>query len=741
MLSLKPLFTANRVTVFGDHEDKDQFYYLPEVVRISTDSQGKPAFTLLKYMRDITDNPAFREGQQLGGGFVIFTVDLALDDDTRTEILRQARRTGSSRPRLVTAPFHEGEVRLVGLDANDEPVEGQVRFVEKVHGVTKPSFFGDLRATFSARLSQEAVELLEKAYEKGGQPFGVVYDLKFLGLRPAIDVTVKADLSRVYNYFNARLAAQYMMLRAEIEAGLQKLEEERAYEIVVNTFSDDAETRELRNEAVRFFREDLVRDFFQPSLPLPREESGNLLSGLSEMLRLPQMSGRTMSQASGGQQPAAAAPTPVAQAVGAPPTPPPTMTGGPTSETSAAAIRASRETPALAPSAPRSAPPPATPSAAAAQGAPQQSGGGGGNLLESMAVGLKLKFVHQEELRKLNARWRESSAVERTHAPNGTFGLILRGLKRSEHFIAVDLDSTFFQRIKVDVESPTPFEAVGLKQIKAHLEYGDRGDGQPRHVDDLELRPDASGKVAPQSFMCSLDEEKNLHYRYKLDFFFDPASPIRSQRTHYTTEMFTTIERTLTIDPNSYLGLLDLTAVVGELDFNDIPRVQVKLGYDDDRNNFHVEDTFILTAAQPGFSWKVRLSDPSQREYWYEVTYFLKDDQRITTPRQHSASRSLVVNEPWQGRINLIVDAAYDRSLRRLVLELEYVDKATGYRFAEIKRITSEQEGLSNLVIPVLDPASKQYRYRVTAVGADNKVRRSNFVETADEYLLVVAPE
>jgi hypothetical protein len=730
------------VTVFGDHEDKDQFYYLPEVVRISTDREGKPQFTLLKYMRDITDNPQFTEGQQLGGGFVIFTVDLALDDDTRTEILRLARRMGSSRPRLASAPFHEGQVRLIGLDSEAEPVAGEVRFVETVHGTSKPSFFGDLRATFSAKLSQEAVEAVEQAYAKGGQPFGVVYDLQFLGLRPAIDVTVKADMSRIFNYFNAKVAAQYMLLRAEIEAGFQKLEEERAYEITINTLSDDAETRELRNEAVRFFREDMLRDFFTPSLPLPREESSNLLGGLSEMLRLPQMSGRTLGQATGGATPAAAPPTPVAQPVSAPAAPPAHLPGGPTGDATPAGIRAGSDTPALAPAAPRSAPPPPTPSAAAATGgAPATTpAGGGGNLLESMAVGFKIKIVRTEELRILNARWREASAVERTHAPNGTFGLMLRGLKRSEHFIEVNLDSTFFQRIKVDVECPTPFEAIGLKQIKAHLEYGDRGDGQPRHVDDLELRPDQNGNVVPQTFMSSLDEEKNLHYRYRLDFFFDPTSPIRAQQTHYTTDMFTSIDRTLTIDPGSYVGLLDVGAAIGELDFAQIPRVQVKIGYNDERNDFQVEDTFILTAAQPNFNWKVRLSDPQQREYWYDVTYFLQNDQRITLPRQFSASRSLVINEPWQDRIKLLLDAAYDESLRRLVVELEYHDPAVGYRFTQVKRITSEEEAFSNLEIPVLDPARKSFRYRVTAVGADNTVRRSEYVETTEEYLPIAAP-
>src|SRR5438128_12502963 len=99
MLLLKPLFVVNRVTVYGANFDKDQFYYLPMTVHLSTRADGQPDFTLLSYLRDVTDNPAFSEGQSLGGGFLIFSVDMSLDDDTRMAILRQAQRFSEGTPR------------------------------------------------------------------------------------------------------------------------------------------------------------------------------------------------------------------------------------------------------------------------------------------------------------------------------------------------------------------------------------------------------------------------------------------------------------------------------------------------------------------------------------------------------------------------------------------------------------------------------------------------------------------
>ena len=739
MLSLTPLFTINRVTVFGDHANKDQLYYLPEVPRISTGTDGKPQFTLMKYMRDITDNPAFSEGQQLGGGFCIFSVDLGLDPDTETQILREARRHGITKPKLAAAPFHEGEVRLIALDAAAEPVDGQARFVETVHGTAKPSLFGDLRATFSVKLSQEAVELVEEAFEQGGKPFGLVYETKFMGLRPAFDVTVRADYRRIYNEFNAKVGAQYMLLRAEIEAGFQKLQEQKAIEIIVNSFTDDADARQQRDAALQFFKEELLKDFFSPSLPLPEKQSGNILADLTQSLQLPQLGGRTLSQAQTGTALSTGPRTQVAQTLGAPPAPPTSMPGGPTDETSPSAMRVlSADNPALAANAPQSAQiTPTPPGNAAVAGGNRQAAGG--STLDNLMVGFKLRFVRQEELKTFEMNWKEAAAVERLHNPNGAFGLLLQGLNRAEHFMEVNLDSTFFQRLKVDVESPTPFEPLGLKQIKAHLEYGDRGDGQPRHVDDLELRSDANEDTPHQVFTCSLDELKNLHYRYRLEFFFDPNASIRGQKSHYSTEEFVTLDRTLTIAPTSHVGILRVNGTVGEIDFDSIPRVQLKLGYDDGTSDFHVEDTFILDRDTRDFEWKVRLSDQAQRQYWYEVTYFLPDDQRIRLPRKQQSSETLVINEPWQNRIKLMVDAVLEQTTARLVLELSYQDPKHGYRFSAVKRISNEADAFSNLSIPVLDPEHKTYRYRITSIGTDRSVRRGEFIESTDEYLPVLA--
>ena len=51
--------------------------------------------------------------------------------------------------------------------------------------------------------SPEGATILREAFKKEGAPVGVLYNLKFTGIRPALEVKVTADMKRIYNHFSA----------------------------------------------------------------------------------------------------------------------------------------------------------------------------------------------------------------------------------------------------------------------------------------------------------------------------------------------------------------------------------------------------------------------------------------------------------------------------------------------------------------------------------------------------------
>ena len=82
-----------------------------------------------------------------------------------------------------------------------------------------------------------------------------------------------------------------------------------------------------------------------------------------------------------------------------------------------------------------------TPIPAAEDKAPDNpASGGGGQIAGSPEIALKLKYVHQDELKTMVFEYHRSDAAQRTYAPQGFFGLMLNDLNDEEkHFVEVDL--------------------------------------------------------------------------------------------------------------------------------------------------------------------------------------------------------------------------------------------------------------------------------------------------------------
>ena len=160
MLYLDSAITTHGVTLFRDYNDPSRLYYLPLYPKLTREA-GDPLFQLLIYRRDITDNPAFKEGDRLGGGFLTMTVDLSVPESTLQAIKDELSSQTGQPVTLTPVPFDSGTVRITslgatsGVAADASQPSGGARFVENILGSTKPSLYGDNRAVFSMELSQE----------------------------------------------------------------------------------------------------------------------------------------------------------------------------------------------------------------------------------------------------------------------------------------------------------------------------------------------------------------------------------------------------------------------------------------------------------------------------------------------------------------------------------------------------------------------------------------------------------
>ncbi|RIE00612.1 hypothetical protein [Cohnella faecalis] len=107
-----PYYMINRVSVFRDHEDPLQWYYLPAPPRLTevTDEQTGVSVPQLQVIQ-------FRSGPD-SGGFLNFDVNLGVDPDVLEEIRDEIKRSEHLResPRLAPVPLIDGTVKLMLFD-------------------------------------------------------------------------------------------------------------------------------------------------------------------------------------------------------------------------------------------------------------------------------------------------------------------------------------------------------------------------------------------------------------------------------------------------------------------------------------------------------------------------------------------------------------------------------------------------------------------------------------------------
>jgi hypothetical protein len=277
-LSNSRTLTLEGVTVFSDHADPDQFWFLPGPVQLARRADGEAAFTFIKY------KPAAVEGGAKGGGFLTFEANLRLDPDTERRILSRLSALTRGKPRLAVVPFQQGTVQCIALNVQGSggtttPPAGPGSFnaVEKILGASVPALDAGNTAAFSLTLSQEGAILLEQAFEKEATPVGVLYNLIYTGLRPALAVKITADFERIYNQFSASVEGQIYFLRGAIEAGLEWLVQNGAIRIEVTDFIGEKDRQEKEKWALDFFADKLLADWFRPTLT-----PGQVVGGLPD---------------------------------------------------------------------------------------------------------------------------------------------------------------------------------------------------------------------------------------------------------------------------------------------------------------------------------------------------------------------------------------------------------------------------------------------------------------------------
>ena len=609
-------------------------------------------------------------------------------------------------------PIAAGTVRLsITKDTAEAPGAAAdtpkgVSFFEEVYGTSKPSLLGGNRATFGVMMDHEGALLMEAALKSGISPIGVIYDLEYLGMRPAFNVKITADYKRIYNHLEMQFGIRGGVgpITAAVDIGMawQKLREDGSIKVEVTNFTDDENFRKQADAAFDWFKTELLRDFFKSSLEPPsfmkQGQSSNMLGALQSLL------GPLTESQQGPTRPAMGVPTTLA----------PTPSAPPTSLDSGTQTTADRNKSATAAAAPQD-------SAAKPAANGTQFG---------LQIGFSLKMYQQEELKTRSFEYSMQAAVSRTAAPQGLFSTIVNGMDLSRAIKHVSLDDDFFKHVNAKFQLGADLAASQIELVSINIEYpGVRPDGvQPEQVGGITFTPQDNGA---KSFRTFLNDALDLRYRYKMDIHFAQNSDWEGNEPHYTSGWIVETGQAPQVNPFDAIDQLQIEVSLGSTVIAPVQQVQIDLVYDDPAVGMRAERSMTFKPGDPTKNWKLRFPEGAIHSFKHRVTYFLDDNVRHRTDWIESGAItteaiSLIIPGPFLNTMKIPVLSLLDpASIIEASVDVLYVDAARGYEWRGRTVFGPDSQNQSRsreISIPTLDPMPHGVTYSVTVVRADGTV-------------------
>ena len=746
-------FTLNGITVFRDHADKNQFWFLPGPVGLEVEAADskEPQFLLILYAPDVAST-----GVQ-GTGFLNVTLCLTVSADVQSQIIGKIRAEydDADDPHLSPVPFDDGTVQIVALDmqGNDTTSGAAGQAVNKILGTSNPELFGNNDALFALTLSEEGATILEQAFLDGMTPVGGIYNLKFTGVLPELSVKITADYKKMYTSFEASLAGKAYIASVGLDAKFEQLKQDGVIKVDVVNLSTTNDVATDEAWALALFKDQIMSQWFTPSLsptgaPTTPVKGGGGSPPVTGGGTPPPIGGG--GGLGGGTLPGGGGmitPPPVIGAGGA--GIPPTMGGG------SGGIRpminlAHDTTPA-----PTVTPAPVTPNPTAPVPTPTPNplgggaGGAGGvakgvgktasdaaSAASPFGISLQLKYLSQEEFKTVEIDFNEMKAVQRTYSPQGYFGLLLQGVDQSKHFLKVDGTDPFFNKFAVTVNAPKDFAGIGLTEAHTALDYG-LGTANPKHGEML-----FDPTKPPQQIWDVFEGQiQQTSYTYTPDYHFDAESGWFGETLSYQLPATTTENRVLTLDPYDFLGFLQLAITANRINADLVDRIEVPLTYTA-ASGWQQSTTIVVRPGNAPQTWKIRRAT---REippdlYSYSTNCYLKDGTLIATPVQSSNSTAILVNDPFIGALNLVLQPAFDgTAFSMAIVEINYADPAVNYSFQTIVQLQANSPA-AKIHIPLVHRETNQFQYRISLITTANAKVQGDYVTAQDQLVLVTKP-
>jgi len=348
------------------------------------------------------------------------------------------------------------------------------------------------------------------------------------------------------------------------------------------------------------------------------------------------------------------------------------------------------------------------------------------------------RTVNVERLADVRVEYKAAKVIEMPANPNAplpAFKSIMvdgKAQKWEDYAITVDGDDPFFKQLAANFLVNADFEDLPLASVIVQVSYkGATGTGRSETY--TFRKPDDQERF--EAFLDGGTGEFDYSYvvNYKGESNTYKSPPLKSKSD-------------VSINVGD-LGIWKVDIDVGDVNFEQVEQVQLKLRYDD--GDIHAEKQFTVTADARQHQVREVIFKPRNNAWTYEAKYFLKGGREIVVPATSADGEQLYVNDPFSATRNVSIRTKgdFETVIDTLFLDFVYVDDANDYRQEKSFAFSAAGKRFEDWSFPVISDKSGTLTYtgnivykdgRTPTVIAEKTVTSNTVLEGEDVLKLAV---
>lgn len=257
----------------------NEWVYIPSQSRLSTDDQGRPNFSFIRYAfnREASDDPGVSISQASGGGILHFLIEYETPQPQIEQAQQQLRERFENDELALIGPliFNSGRYTLISSILNGEGI--QQRHILATG--TAPVMEGN-RLALSFHMEPEQAMLLMESFQMETPDISIVFDLEFSGITDAYEARVFVDWSQVRQTQSMSAGGTVYFVSADVKAEFDRLVRDNV--IRMESVGANADMEAL----IARIYERLLELMFNPVPPerVPADQRGSLSDALGAMI-------------------------------------------------------------------------------------------------------------------------------------------------------------------------------------------------------------------------------------------------------------------------------------------------------------------------------------------------------------------------------------------------------------------------------------------------------------------------